>query len=107
MLRQLLPAALFIPYLLGLAVWSAHKRLGWGMGFSLAVIVPGTIICLVLVMLVNAKRLERENLARRDMSCSPEERTALLQAQEELLKIFVKHVPAESLCSTVICDICE
>jgi hypothetical protein len=35
MLRQLLPAALLTPYLLGLAVWMAHKYLGWEMGFSL------------------------------------------------------------------------
>ena len=93
MLRQLLPAALAIPYLLGLAVWLAHRRFGLETGFSLALMVAATILCLVLIMLLNATRLEREDLARREINRSLEERTALLQAREELLNNFVTHVP--------------
>ena len=93
MLRQLLPAALFIPYLLGLAVWIALKRLGWEMGFSLALMVAATMLCQLLVMLLNARGLERQDLARRQINRSLEERTALLQAHEELLNNFVTHVP--------------
>ena len=93
MLRQLLPAALFIPYLLGLAVWIAHKRLGWEMGFSLALMVAATMLCQLLVMLLDARGLERQDLARRQINRSLQERTALLQAHEELLNNFVTHVP--------------
>lgn len=94
MLRRLLPAALLVPYLLGFIAWVAHKRLGWEMGFSLALVVAATMACLVLIMLLNAQRLEGEDLARREAHRALEEQTALLQAREELLKIFVKHVPA-------------
>ena len=91
MLRQLLPAALFIPYLLGLAVWSASKRLGWEAGFALALLVAGTMSCLVIVMLLNAKRLEREDLARREVNRALERHEqqlrvlagSLLTAQED------------------------
>lgn len=66
MLRQLLPAALLIPYVLGLGAWITHEHLGWGLGFSMALVVMATILCLMLVMLVNATRLEREDLALRE-----------------------------------------
>jgi len=66
MLRQLLPAALLIPYLLGFTAWIAHKHLGWEMGFSLALVVAATMLCLVLGMLLNAKHLERKDFALRD-----------------------------------------
>lgn len=66
MLRQLLPAALLIPYLLGFTAWVAHKHLGWEIGFSLALVIAATMLCLVLVMLFNAKRLEREDFALRE-----------------------------------------
>lgn len=65
MLRQLLPAALLIPYLLGLAAWMAHLHLGWEMGFSLALIVAATMLCLATITLFNANRLAREDTARR------------------------------------------
>ncbi len=74
MLRRLLPAALLIPYFLGLTAWIAHKRLGWEMGFSLAVVVAAVILCLVLILVLNAKRLDREELALRES----EERFRLL-----------------------------
>jgi len=91
MLRQLLPAALAIPYLLGLAVWLAHRRFGWEMGFSEALMVAATILCLALVMLLNATRLEREDLARREINRSLRENEqqlrvlagSLLTAQED------------------------
>ncbi len=94
MLRRLLPAALLIPYLLGFAAWIAHKHLGWEMGFSLALIVASTMLCLALIMLLDAGRLEREDLARRKVHRALEQQTGLLQAGKELLKIFVQHVPA-------------
>lgn len=85
MLRELLPAALLVPYLLGLVVWLAHKRFGLEMGFSLALLVAATMLCLVVIMLLNALRLEREDLALRDMNRTLEdrvrERTAQLAAQ--------------------------
>ena len=65
MLRRLLPAALLIPYLLGLAAWIAHRHLRWEMGFSLALIVAATMLCLTLIMFLNAKHLAQEDLARR------------------------------------------
>ncbi len=63
---RLLPTALFIPFLLGFAVWIAHKRLAWDMGFSLAVLVASMMMCLVAVVLVLAKRINREDLALRE-----------------------------------------
>jgi PAS domain S-box-containing protein len=93
-LRRLLPAALLIPYSLGFAAWIAHKHLAWEMGFSLALLVAATMLCLVVITFFNAKHLERQDLARREINRALEERTASLQAREELLRIFVKHVPA-------------
>lgn len=94
MLRELLPSALLIPYVLGLIAWILHKHLGWEMGFSLALVIAATMACLAFVMLLNAKRLERQDLARREINAALVQRTASLQAREELLKAFVKHVPA-------------
>lgn len=94
MLRQLLPAALLLPYVLGLLVWIAHKQLGWEMGFSLAMLVASVIGALVVIMLLNARHLDREALELRKSNRTLEERTALLQANEELLKTFVERVPA-------------
>ena len=94
MLRQLLPAALFVPYLLGLAAWLAHLHLGWEMGFSLALVIAGTMLCLVVIMVLNARRLERKDVGLSEMFGALKQRTALLQAREDLLSMFVKHVPA-------------
>lgn len=66
MLRQLLPAALLVPYLLGFTVWMTQKHLGWEVGFSLALVVALIILCLIIIMLFNARRLEREELAVRE-----------------------------------------
>ena len=66
MLRQLLPAALLIPYLLGFIAWLSHKHFGWEMGFSLALVIAATILCLAILMLLNAKRLEAESIALRE-----------------------------------------
>ncbi|HZQ70782.1 MAG TPA: ATP-binding protein [Terriglobales bacterium] len=82
MLRQLLPAALLVPYLLGFMAWLAHKRFGWEMGFSLALVVAATVLCLIVTMLINARRLEREDLALREMNRTLDERVA--QRTEEL-----------------------
>lgn len=85
MLRRLLPAALVIPYLLGFAAWLGHKRLGWEMGFSMAMVVAGTTFCLVTIMLRNARYLEDKDSALREMNRTLEarvrERTAELAAQ--------------------------
>jgi PAS domain S-box-containing protein len=94
MLRQLFPAALLVPYLLGLGIFVVEKQVGWATGFSLALLVASIVFCLVVIMMLNARRLEREDLARREMNRALEERTAQLQAGEELLKTFVKHAPA-------------
>jgi C4-dicarboxylate-specific signal transduction histidine kinase len=82
MLRQLLPAALLVPYLLGFVAWLAHKRFGWEMGFSLALVVAATMLCLIVTMLINARRLEREDLALREMNRTLDDRVA--QRTEEL-----------------------
>lgn len=66
MLRRLLPAALLIPYLLGFAVWIAQKNFDWGLGFSLALFVAGVMLCLVFLILLHGKRLEREDVTRRE-----------------------------------------
>lgn len=66
MLRRLLPAALLIPYLLGFIVWMAQKHLRWEIGSSLALVVASVMLCLIIIMLFNAKRLEREELAVRE-----------------------------------------
>jgi PAS domain S-box-containing protein len=66
MLRRLLPAALLVPYLLGFTVWIAHKQLGWETGFSLSLVVASIMLCMVTLMLFNAKRLDREQLALRE-----------------------------------------
>jgi signal transduction histidine kinase len=82
MLRQLLPAALLVPYLLGFVAWVAHKRFGWEMGFSLALVVAATMLCLIVMMLISARRLEREDLALREMNRTLDDRVA--QRTEEL-----------------------
>lgn len=82
MLRQLLPAALLVPYLLGFIAWLAHKRFGWEMGFSLALVVAATMLCLIVTMLINARRLEREDLALREMNRTLDER--VVQRTQEL-----------------------
>ena len=69
MLRRLLPAALLIPYVLGFTTWIAHRHLKWEMGFSMALIVAATMLCLALTMLLNAKHLARG-------SCAPQVRLA-------------------------------
>ena len=74
MLRQLLPAALFVPYLLGFMAWTAHKHLGWQMGFTLAILVAATMLCMIITMVVNARRLEQEDLALREMNRTLDER---------------------------------
>ena len=94
MLRQLLPAALLVPYLLGLGTFVVQEHAGWATGFSVALLVASIVFCLVVIMMLNAGRLEREDLARREMNHALEERTAQLQAREELLKTFVRHAPA-------------
>jgi PAS domain S-box-containing protein len=65
MLRQLLPAALLIPFLLGFTAWLGHKHLGWELGFSMALVVAATTFCLVTIMLRNARHLEEKDLAGR------------------------------------------
>lgn len=85
MLRQLLPAALLIPFLLGLAAWLGHKYLGWALGFSMALVIAATTFCLVAIMLRNAGHLEEKDVALRGMNRTLEERvrqrTAELDAQ--------------------------
>ncbi len=66
MLRWLLPMVLLITYFLGFTGWIAHKRLGWEMGFSLALVVASVMLCLVLLILWNARRIDREELALRE-----------------------------------------
>lgn len=74
MLRRLLPAAMLVPYVVGFAVWIAHKQLGWEMGFSFALLVAATMLSLVLIMFSNAKRLEQEDLKLREINRTLEER---------------------------------
>ena len=81
MLRQLLPAALLVPYLLGFIAWLAHKRFGWEMGFSLALVVAATMLCMIVTMLINARRLEREDLALREMNRTLDDRVAQRTAE--------------------------
>jgi C4-dicarboxylate-specific signal transduction histidine kinase len=52
------------------------------MGFSLALVVAATVLCLIVTMLINARRLEREDLALREMNRTLDERVA--QRTEEL-----------------------
>ena len=93
MLRQLLPVALLIPYLLGFTAWIAHKHFGWDAGFSLALVIAATMLCLAVAMLLNAKRLERNDQSLRETYSVLKHRTALLEAQTDLLNIFVKQAP--------------
>lgn len=81
MLRQLLPVALLVPYLLGFIAWLAHKRFGWEMGFSLALVVAATMLCLIVIMLISARRLEREDLALREMNRTLDDRVAQRTAE--------------------------
>lgn len=74
MLRQLLPAALLIPYVLGFVGWSGHKYLGWELGFSLALVIAATMLCLIAIMLRNAHHLEREDMALRELNRTLEDR---------------------------------
>lgn len=85
MLRQLLPSALLVPFLLGLIAWLGHKHLGWETGFAMALVVAATMFCLAAIMLRNATHLEDKDLALRDINRTLEdrvrERTAALATQ--------------------------
>jgi signal transduction histidine kinase len=74
MLRRLLPAALLIPFLLGFTAWLGHKHLGWELGFSMALVVAATMLCLVTIMLRNARHLEGKDLALREINRTLEDR---------------------------------
>ncbi len=85
MLRQLLPAALLVPFLLGFMSWLGHKHAQWGVGFCMAVVVAGTTVCLVTIMLRNARHLEEKDLVlhetNRTLEVRVQKRTAELAAQ--------------------------
>lgn len=66
MLRQLLPAALLIPFLLGFTAWIGQQYLGWELGFSMALVIAATTFCLVILMQRNARHLEEKDLAQRE-----------------------------------------
>jgi PAS domain S-box-containing protein len=66
MLRRLLPAALLIPCLLTFTILLAHKRFGWEMGFSLALVAASIMFCLAVFMVLNAKRLDRDDFVIRE-----------------------------------------
>lgn len=87
MLRQLLPAALAIPFLLGFACWIGHKVWRWEPGFMLAMVVAGTATCLIVIMLRNARRLEASHLELRELNQTLEERVRQRTADlEEQIK---------------------
>jgi PAS domain S-box-containing protein len=67
MLRRLLPAAIFLPYLVILAVSSAEDYFGWGTGFSLAFISGTIAFGLVWTLFSFARAVDREQLAHQEI----------------------------------------
>ncbi|HEY3705817.1 MAG TPA: PAS domain S-box protein [Terracidiphilus sp.] len=65
-LRRLVPAGLVGSVLVGLAVRNAQQQLRWESGFSLALVAAGVTLCLMVVIVVTAAGLEREELGRRE-----------------------------------------
>ncbi len=66
MLRRLLPAAIFLPYLIILAVNAAERYVGWGTNFSLALISGSVVFALVWTLFSFAQAVDREELAQRE-----------------------------------------
>jgi PAS domain S-box-containing protein len=66
MLRNLLPAGVLFPFLLGYAVRTMQLKYGWEGGFSMGLGAAGVVACLVIVMLINATELEREDMGWRE-----------------------------------------
>ena len=66
MLRRLLPVAIFLPYLIILAVDIAEDYFDWGTNFSLALIAGGVVFALVWTLFSFARAVDREELAQRE-----------------------------------------
>jgi PAS domain S-box-containing protein len=86
-LRRLLPAIVVVPILIGWLMLAGQRAGLYDTSFGVALLVLGSIGCLTILALLTARstyRLEGERA----------ESAVLLQSREELLKIFVKNVPA-------------
>jgi PAS domain S-box-containing protein len=66
MLRRLLPASVAIPMLLAYVVKTAQQRYSWEDGFSIALGAVLIVVCLHIVIVLNASDLEREDLGWRE-----------------------------------------
>jgi PAS domain S-box-containing protein len=66
MLRRLLLASVAIPLLLAYVVKTAQQRYSWEDGFSIALGAVLIVVCLLIVIVLNAADLEKEDLGRRE-----------------------------------------
>lgn len=66
MLRRLLPASVAIPLLLAYVVKTAQQEYAWEDGFSIALGAVLIVVCLLIVIVLNASDLEREDLRWRE-----------------------------------------
>jgi PAS domain S-box-containing protein len=65
-LRRLVPAGLAATVLLGYMVRNTQREYRWDVGFSLALVAVGVTVCLMIVIVVTAAGLEREDIRRRE-----------------------------------------
>ena len=87
LVRRLLLAAVLIPVSLGWLTWKAELREMLGSAFGLAILATANVLVFVCLTWIAGKRLNSIDSERSNASAS-------LRAREELLNIFVKHVPA-------------
>jgi len=85
--RRLLPAAVLVPLLLGWLTWQGELRGMHGAAFGLAVFATANVSVFTYLTWTAGRRLNNVDREK-------ERAAALLKTREDLLTIFVKHVPA-------------
>jgi PAS domain S-box-containing protein len=85
--RRLLPAAVMVPVLLGWVTWQGESHGLYGVPFGDALFATTNVVVFAYLTWTAGWRLSR-------MEAEKGQATALLRAREDLLSMFVKHVPA-------------
>lgn len=85
--RRLLPAVVIVPVFLGWMSWQGELNGLYGTAFGVAVFATANVVVFTCLTWATGYGLNRLDAAKAQA-------TAMLRAREELLDIFVKHVPA-------------
>lgn len=85
--RRLLPAAVAVPLLLGWLRWEGELKGLYGTAFGVALFATANIVVLTYLVWATGQRLDR-------LDSEKARNSALLLERENLLSIFIRHVPA-------------